>query len=247
MSSTADRIAPMSKRIENEAVYGELRRRIIDLDLAPGTRLREQNLADEFGISRTPIRRILDRLANDGLVSMSPGTGAAVSVVDFGALREVWAIRMKVAELLGDVIVLPAPARIALRGDVRSFDSATQDLIEARLEQLASGICLANGATHELTNNREFAATVNSAREATVVAEVVGADRVLPDHPPLMASEDFGFMLQEKPGAYAFIGNGTTGVAGSGLHSPTYDFNDEVLPLGAAFWTRLVETELASA
>ncbi len=163
--------------------------------------------------------------------SLDPLSNAVVSVTDFhcDATRNV------------------LPARIALRGDVRSFDSATQDLIEARLEQLASGICLANGATHELTYNREFAATVNSAREATVVAEVVGTDRVLPDHPPLMASEDFGFMLQEKPGAYSFIGNGTTGVAGSGLHSPTYDFNDEVLPLGAAFWTRLVETELASA
>ncbi len=129
MSSSADRIAPESKRIENEAVYGELRRRIIDLDLAPGTRLREQNLADEFGISRTPIRRILDRLANDGLVSMSPGTGATLSVVDFGALREVWAIRMKVAELLGDAIVLPAPAEVVER---------TAELLQ-RLESTTDG------------------------------------------------------------------------------------------------------------
>lgn len=124
--TTADRSGPASKRIENDAVYEELRRRIIDLDLRPGARLREQTLADEFGISRTPIRRILDRLANDGLVSMSPGSGASVSIVDFGALREVWALRMKVSELLGDVIVLPA------KGDVveRIADLA------ARLDQL---------------------------------------------------------------------------------------------------------------
>lgn len=165
--------------------------------------------------------------------SLDPLSNAVISVTDFDcdATRNV------------------LPPRIVLRGDVRSFDAETQDLIETRLEQLSTGICAANGASCEVTYSREFAATVNSRREAgvvaTVAADVVGANRLLDDHPPLMASEDFGFMLQEKPGAYAFIGNGVTGAASSGLHSPTYDFNDEVLPIGAAFWTRLVETELA--
>jgi DNA-binding GntR family transcriptional regulator len=98
-------------------VYRELRRRIIHLELPPGARLREQALAEEFGVSRTPIRRVLDRLAHEGLVTIQPGSGASVSNVEFGALRVVWALRLKIGELVADFVRLPAPPAILERLD----------------------------------------------------------------------------------------------------------------------------------
>jgi len=86
---------------------------------------------------------------------------------------------------------------------------------------------------------------VNTPREAemakSVIEQAFGVDKLVPEAAPLMASEDFGVMLQHRPGAYVLIGNGTEGAAGRSLHSPDYDFNDAILPTGAAFWTALVE------
>ena len=107
----------MPPKTESGGVYRELRQRIIHLDLPPGTRLREQALAREFGVSRTPIRRVLDRLAHEGLVTISPGIGASVSLVDFHGLREVWALRLKIAELVADFVRLPAPPEVLTRLD----------------------------------------------------------------------------------------------------------------------------------
>ena len=73
---------------------------------------------------------------------------------------------------------------------------------------------------------------------------VVGTDNVIGDSRPIMASEDFGYMLQARPGAYLLLGNGEGGVGGCSLHNPSYDFNDEILTLGADFWVALVESEL---
>ena len=121
-------------KTESAAVYRELRHRIIHLDLPPGVRLREQALAREFGVSRTPIRRVLDRLAHEGLVTISPGSGASVSLVDFQGLREVWALRLKIAELVADFVRLPAPPAVLVRLD---------DLLE-RLESIDDTSALAN-------------------------------------------------------------------------------------------------------
>ena len=137
-------------RVENAAVYSELRHRIIHLDLAPGTRLREQALAKEFGISRTPIRRILDRLAHEGLVTINPGTGASVSAVDFQELREVWALRLKIAELVADFVRLPVEESVitcleGLLGRLESIETVAEladlydDYHEAMLEVMSNG------------------------------------------------------------------------------------------------------------
>ena len=138
------------------------------------------------------------------------------------------------------------PDRVTLRGDTRSFSTAVGDDIEAAMERIASGICAAHGGRCSLTYNREFAATINTPAEAAIAAdvacEVVGADMVDRACQPIMASEDFGFMLQHKPGCYLFIGNGQDA---SGLHTPGYDFNDDNLATGADFWVRLVESQLA--
>ncbi|MEQ8357121.1 MAG: amidohydrolase [Kiloniellaceae bacterium] len=141
------------------------------------------------------------------------------------------------------------PARVAISGDARSFGPKVQDHIETGMERIAAGICAAHGASHRLSYKREFAATINTAREAAAAAAVAeaafGAGRVDRDCPALMASEDFGFMLQQKPGAYILLGNGGDGPGGCGLHSPNYDFNDDVLSTGAGFWVRLVESQLS--
>ena len=90
--------------------------------------------------------------------------------------------------------------------------------------------------------------TINSLAEAEFAARVaevvVGAELVFGDSKPVMTSEDFGYMLQQKPGAYILLGNGEDGVGSCSLHNPSYDFNDEILGIGADFWVELVQSQL---
>jgi metal-dependent amidase/aminoacylase/carboxypeptidase family protein len=138
-----------------------------------------------------------------------------------------------------------------LQGTVRTFSLQVLDLIERRMHELSEHTCAAFGASCEFSFRRKYPPTVNSPAEAAfareVMAEIVGADRVLAQE-PTMGAEDFAFMLQAKPGAYAFISNGEGahresghGVGPCTLHNPSYDFNDELLPLGATFWVRLAQ------
>ncbi len=91
-------------------IYAELWERICLLDYEPGQRLREEPLAEEFGVSRTPIRQVLARLEHERLVQSSPGSGATVAFIDSKEIRDVWAVRMKIADLVADFVRLPAPA-----------------------------------------------------------------------------------------------------------------------------------------
>lgn len=95
-----------------DAVYEELRERICLLDLPPGTGLREQALAEEFGVSRTPVREALSMLRLDGLVTRRPGGGSSVSTVDLKALRDVYSLRIKLAELIADFMLVPVPPEV---------------------------------------------------------------------------------------------------------------------------------------
>lgn len=92
-----------------DQIYAQLRERICLLDIQPGERLPEEALAAEFGVSRTPIRQVLDRLEFERLVVQQPGAGASAAPVDMKSIRDVWALRLKVAELVGDFVRLPAP------------------------------------------------------------------------------------------------------------------------------------------
>jgi len=139
------------------------------------------------------------------------------------------------------------PDRVVMRGTARSFRPELGDRIESALRRIASGVAAALGARVEIDYDRRYPATVNSAAETEIAvaaaADVVGAAHVDRNVQPTMGSEDFAFMLNEKPGCYIFIGNGAGGDS-AGLHNPHYDFNDAILPIGASYWARLVEQVL---
>jgi len=139
------------------------------------------------------------------------------------------------------------PDDVVLRGTTRSFKPEVQAAIEPAIRRIADGVCRALGATMTLRYERRYPPLVNDAaaaqHAARVAAEVVGNDNVDTNYEPTMGGEDFAFMLQAKPGAYIFIGNGS-GEGGCTLHNPHYDFNDAILPLGASYWARLVERSL---
>ena len=142
------------------------------------------------------------------------------------------------------------PSQVILKGDTRSLTTAVQDHIEVTMERIVSGICAAHGASYEFDYQRNFIPTVNTPAEAAIAAEVarqvVGPDNVVGNSRPAMTSEDFGYMLQARPGAYLLLGNGEDGVGGCSLHNPAYDFNDEILGIGADFWVELVESQLST-
>jgi len=141
--------------------------------------------------------------------------------------------------------VIPREAKIV--GTVRTFKTETQDYIESRLAELAESIATAFGAKATVEYERVYPATVNSARESEfardVAVELVGADNVVWNLDPSMGSEDFSFMLQKKPGAYLRLGQGGM-ESGCFLHNTKYDFNDEVIPIGAGLLAALAERAL---
>jgi hippurate hydrolase len=145
---------------------------------------------------------------------------------------------------LGAMSVIPESATLA--GTVRSFKPEVQDLMERRLREMCSAVASAFGASATLRYERMYPATINTPGQATFAADVaqslVGAENVVRDLEPSMGAEDFSFMLQVKPGAYLRIGQGDANGTGScHLHNSHYDFNDAILPLGAALHASLAE------
>ena len=147
------------------------------------------------------------------------------------------------------------PDSCELQGTVRTFTFELLDLIEQRMKAVAEHTCAAFGATCEFEFTRNYPPTINHVKETEfarrVLGTVVGADNVV-EFEPTMGAEDFSFFLQAKPGCYFLIGNGDgahrEGGHGLGpcmLHNPSYDFNDELIPLGATAWVRMAEEWLA--
>ena len=136
------------------------------------------------------------------------------------------------------------PTEVKLRGTVRTFRSEVQDMAEAHMRRIVSGIATSLGASAELHYDRRYPATVNTLQEtqwaAEAAADVVGQQHVDTNVAPCMGGEDFSFLLQERPGCYLWAGNGPS-ENGRVLHNPRYDFNDELLPIGASYWVRLAE------
>ena len=144
------------------------------------------------------------------------------------------------------------PDEVSLVGTVRTYSEAVQTQVEARLQALCTGVAQGFGASAELHYERIYPATVNTPREAAFAADVattlVGADRVWRNMTPSMGGEDFSFMLQARPGAYMRVGQGQPqGPGPYPLHNSHYDFNDEILPLGAALHAMLIEHALGPA
>lgn len=138
--------------------------------------------------------------------------------------------------------VIPADGVVA--GTVRSFSKDVRDLVRNRIAEICDGIGVAMGVEVSLDYTEDYPATVNhavhTAFAAEVAREIVGADRVDDDWPAEMGAEDFSFMLEERPGAYLLLGQGK----GPRCHHPAFDFNDEVAPIGASYFARLVERAL---
>ena len=142
------------------------------------------------------------------------------------------------------------PEQIVLRGTVRTFRKEVQDLIEQRIRTLVDGICAMFEMTATVRYERRYPATVNSERETGYAIDaataVVGAGNVDTDPTPEMGSEDFAFMLNARPGCYVWLGAGH-GPDTPNIHNPRYDFNDDVLPIGASYWVTLAEQQLPVA
>ncbi|WP_211468247.1 M20 aminoacylase family protein [Collimonas silvisoli] len=147
------------------------------------------------------------------------------------------------------------PDEATLIGTVRTFSVAVLDVIEARMREIAQHTAAAFGAEVEFRFHRNYPPLVNHAKETAFVVEVlqamVGDSNVNPRVEPTMGAEDFAFMLQNKPGCYVFIGNGEGahrdgghGLGPCNLHNASYDFNDDLLPIGASYWVNLAETYL---
>ena len=138
--------------------------------------------------------------------------------------------------------VIPNEAEI--KGCTRCFSAKVQEQFELEMRRIAEGICQAYGAECEFLYERRYPATINSEEEASIAGKVaqsiVGEDRVNLSPQPSMGSEDFAYMLQEKPGSYIWIGNGD-GEGSCMIHNPGYDFNDEILPIGATYWVKMTE------
>ncbi len=149
------------------------------------------------------------------------------------------------------------PNDATLRGTVRTFSDQALDLIEQRMAQVTEHTSLALNCKSEFAFHRKYPPTINHDKEAAFCAQVlkgiVGAEHVDQSVQPSMGAEDFAFMLKEKPGCYVWIGNGEGGHRDQGhgtgpcmLHNGSYDFNDELIPLGATYWVELARQWLAS-
>jgi hippurate hydrolase len=139
------------------------------------------------------------------------------------------------------------PAHVELIGTVRTFTPEMRDLAERRIREITAAVAQGLGGGAEIEYRRGYPATVNAEAESLFAArvgeKVFGKGNVVTDHEPTMGGEDFSYMLQARPGAYVFLGQG--GMAGGCLlHNPRYDFNDEVIPLGAGYLAALVEESL---
>jgi len=136
------------------------------------------------------------------------------------------------------------PEKAELHGTARSLTPQVRDLIERRVVEVAEATAKLHGATAKAVYERGYPVTVNHARQtefaAKVASQVAGADKVDANTSPVMGGEDFSYMLEARPGAFIFIGNGDT----PSVHHPMYDFNDAAAPVGISYWARLVETAM---
>jgi hippurate hydrolase len=132
-----------------------------------------------------------------------------------------------------------------MKGTVRTMDPAVQDQVEAAISRVVQGIAMAMGAMAEVVYKRGYPVTINTPEHTGFAAEVARAvsGQIDTDTPPLMGAEDFSFMLNERPGAYIFLGNGNSAM----VHHPAYDFDDSAIPFGASWYAGMAEARMPAA
>ena len=217
----------------------------------------------QFGVRPGPIMASSDtfdiELTGNGCHAAMPHTGIDLVLTASALVQALQTIPSRSVDPLEPAVVSVTqlhagdayniiPGTAVLRGTARAFSPAVQDLIERRMGEICSGLAAAYGAKAKLLYTRNYPPTVNAESEAEVCASVLkrlaGAGNVV-KVPQVMGAEDFSFMLRAKPGCYIFTGNGPI-KDGCAIHNPLYDFNDEILPLGAAYWVSLAEHLLAA-
>ncbi|MFZ1815115.1 MAG: M20 aminoacylase family protein [Rhizobiaceae bacterium] len=200
---------------------------------------------DEFDITITGkgSHAAMPHLAIDPIVIAAQCVMALQSIVSRGA-DPIDSLVVSVTQLKSGFTHNVIPGSAYLNGTVRSLKPEMRDFAEKRIREIVGGIAAANGATIEIQYERSYPVTYNHAeqtRKAAAVAEsVAGKGRVDDQCQPMLGGEDFSYMLEARPGAFIFMGNGDT----ASLHNPDYDFNDDAIPVGASYWARLVETLL---
>ncbi|MEW5942752.1 MAG: M20 aminoacylase family protein [Pseudomonadota bacterium] len=218
--------------------------------------------AGQFAIINGPMMASADQfditLRGHGAHAAMPHQGADPVVAGSALVQALQTIPSRTLDPLDSAVVSVTrfhagdaynaiPERAVLGGTVRAFRPEVQERVETTMERICNGIAAGFGVQVTLDYRRGYPPTVNSATEAEIcrmaAISVAGRDNVRTDLRPSMGAEDFSFMLQEKPGCYVWLGNGL-GEGGCMLHNPHYDFNDDILPIGASYWARLVEQVL---
>jgi hippurate hydrolase len=142
------------------------------------------------------------------------------------------------------------PSEMVIGGTARSFTEEVRDTMERRMREIAAGLAATFGCTAEVEYLRRGTAVVNHAEQTAIAVKaataVAGTDRVNGNAGPVTGGEDFSLMLKARPGSFMFMGIGAGGPSSEGLHTPTYDFNDDAIPLGVQYWLSLVKQELGS-
>ena len=198
----------------------------------------------QITISGSGAHAAMPHQGNDTIVTGS-AIVTALQTITSRTTNPLDALVVSVTQFHGGDAFNVLPDQVTLCGTARSFQPDVRDSVEPAMRRIIDGICSAHGTSAELRYERRYPATVNSKAEAehsgNVAAKIVGDDKVHRSFEPSMGAEDFAYMLEKTPGSYIRIGAGEDS---ANLHSPHYNFNDDILPLGARYWTTLVEETL---
>lgn len=156
-------------------------------------------------------------------------------------LNPLEALVVSVTKFIGGTALNVIPEEIKLYATVRSLSPETRKFAEKRIRKICEGVALANDTQIDVYYNNNYPVTVNHEEQtnkaANIASKIVGENRVETNIDPMMGAEDFSYMLEARPGAFIFLGNGDT----AGLHHPKYDFSDEAIPIGCSYWAKLIE------
>ncbi|HET9902745.1 MAG TPA: M20 aminoacylase family protein [Xanthobacteraceae bacterium] len=212
-----------------------------------------------FATRTGPLMAAADRISIEiegrGAHAAKPHEGIDTLLVGAQIVNQIQSIVSRNVDPLGSAVISITqfqagtadniiPQTAHLRGTARSLSGEIRDLVEQRLREVVEGTARMHGASAKLTYRRDYPVTRNhpaqTAFAVAVASEIAGKENVDANADPVMGAEDFSFMLEARPGAFVFVGNGDT----AGLHHPAYDFNDAAIPFGTSYWIRLVETAL---